>query len=87
MMESVHHFCKVMMCVYGLMYLRAPNEEDTIRLMQMNAKRSWQGMLGSANCMHWKNCSKTWQWHYYGKSHDPTIVLEAVALEDLWIWH
>ena len=24
---------------------------------------------------------------YCGKSHDATIVLEAVASEDLWIWH
>jgi hypothetical protein len=24
---------------------------------------------------------------YCGKSHDPTIVLEAVASEDPWIWH
>ncbi|KAM3328620.1 hypothetical protein ACQJBY_026015 [Aegilops geniculata] len=24
---------------------------------------------------------------YCGKSHDPTIVLEAVASQDLWIWH
>jgi hypothetical protein len=24
---------------------------------------------------------------YCGKNHDPTIVLEAVASHDLWIWH
>jgi hypothetical protein len=24
---------------------------------------------------------------YCGKIHDPTIVIKAVALENLWIWH
>jgi hypothetical protein len=57
--------------------------------MAMNEKRGWPGMLGSIDYMHWKwkNYPKAWQGHYYGKSHDPTIVLEAVASEDLWIWH
>jgi hypothetical protein len=34
-----------------------------------------------------KNCPKAWQGLYCGRSGDPTIVLEAVASQDLWIWH
>jgi hypothetical protein len=39
--------------------------------------------------MHWrwKNCPKAWHWQYCGKSHDPTIVLEAIVSQDLLIWH
>jgi hypothetical protein len=57
--------------------------------MEMNKKRGWLGMLGSIDCMHWtwKNCPKVWHGMYCGKSRDPTIVLEAVASQDLWIWH
>ena len=88
-MESVRRFCKVMIRMYGPVYLRAPNEQDTVRLMAENEARGWPGMLGSIDCMHWiwKNCLKAYQGIYYGKSHDPTIILEAVASEDLWIWH
>ena len=46
-------------------------------------------MLCSIDCMHWtwKNCPKAWQGIYCGKYRDATIMLEAVASEDLWIWH
>jgi hypothetical protein len=82
-------FVKMMIRVLGLEYLRSPNEEDTIRLMAMNEKRGWPGILGSIDCMHWKwkNCPKAWHGLYCGKSRDPTIVLEAVASHDLWNWH
>jgi hypothetical protein len=51
-MEYVCHFCKVMKRVYGPTYLRAPNKEDSIRLMAENEQRGWQGTLGSIGCMH-----------------------------------
>ena len=75
--------------VFGPEYLRAPNKDDTKKLMAANERRGWPGMLGSIDCMHWnwKNCPKAWQGMYCGKSRDATIVLEAVASEDLWIWH
>jgi hypothetical protein len=39
--------------------------------------------------MHWcwKNYPKAWHGQYCGKCHDPTIILKAVASQDLWIWH
>ena len=80
--ESVRRFAKVIICVFGPQYLQAPNEDDTKKLMSSNERR---GMLGSIDCMHWtwKNCPKAWQGMYCGKSRDATIVLEAVASEDL----
>ncbi|GJS29875.1 ALP1-like protein [Tanacetum coccineum] len=47
-------------------------------------------MLGSIDCMHWewRNCPKAWHGQFArGDKKYPTIMLEAVASYDLWIWH
>ncbi|KAH9465918.1 hypothetical protein Pst134EA_033456 [Puccinia striiformis f. sp. tritici] len=35
----------------------------------------------------WKNCPTAWAGQFTGKEKEPTIVLEAVATKDRWIWH
>lgn len=39
--------------------------------------------------MHWewKNCPTAWHEIFKGKEKKPTLILEAVASKDLWIWH
>ena len=46
-------------------------------------------MIGSLDCMHWtwKNCPTAYSGQYTGKEKEPTIILEAVASYDTWIWH
>ncbi|XP_059627570.1 uncharacterized protein LOC132270403 [Cornus florida] len=46
-------------------------------------------MFGSVDCMYWewKNCLVEWQSTHRGRSGKNTLVLEAVASQDLWIWH
>jgi hypothetical protein len=69
--------------------LRKPNENDAARLLRVAEERGFPGMMGSLDCMHWcwKNCPVADQGTYTGKEKEPTIVLEAVASYNLWIWH
>ena len=88
-LEILETFCQAVVDVYGEEYLRSSNEADVVRIREMHESRGWPGMLGSLDCMHWewKNCPKGLQGAYNGKERRPTIILEAVASYDLWIWH
>ncbi|XP_072150654.1 uncharacterized protein [Setaria viridis] len=87
--ESLRRFVSAVVEIFGDEYLRSPNEDDTARLLAIGESRGFPGMLGSIDCMHWrwKNCPSAWQGMYTGHVHEPTIILEAVADKDLWIWH
>mmetsp|Transcript_251 Transcript_251/g.370 ORF Transcript_251/g.370 Transcript_251/m.370 type:complete len:119 (+) Transcript_251:109-465(+) len=47
------------------------------------------GMVGSLDCMHvcWRLCPKAWHGAYQGAKKVPTIILEAVADYNLFLWH
>jgi hypothetical protein len=70
-------------------YLREPNLEDAQRLLSINKKREFPGMLRSMDCIYWewKNCPFAWQGQYSRHAEGCTVILEAVASQDLWIWH
>ena len=88
-LESLRKFVDVVVEIFRDEYLRYPNEADIARLLAMGEKKGFPGMLGSIDCMHWawKNCPLEWQRQYKGYTEEPTIILEAVASHDLWIWH
>ena len=69
--------------------MRKQNNKDIARLLAHGERRDFLGMLGSIDCMHWKwkNCPSAWKGQYCGYICEPTIILEAVASYDLWIWH
>ena len=87
--QCVKRFCQGVVQIFGPEYLRSPNEADISRLLRKANQRGFPGMLGSLDCMHWvwKNCPSAYHGMYTGHVHRPTIVLEAVASYDLWIWH
>ncbi|CAK8562180.1 unnamed protein product [Lathyrus sativus] len=89
-LKCVDKFTRGVINIFGAQYLRRPNAEDIERLMQMGEARGFPGMLGSIDCMHWewKNCPVALKGQYVRGDHGkPTVMLEAVASQDLWIWH
>ena len=87
--ESCKRFCRAIVEIFSERYLRSPTSNDVARLLHIGKNRGFPGMLGSLDCMHWrwKNCPTAWAGQYTGRSGSPTIILEAVADYDLWIWH
>ncbi|XP_057804051.1 uncharacterized protein LOC131019521 [Salvia miltiorrhiza] len=87
--KSVIKFVEGVISNFGAEYLRKPTEEDMAALLHIGERRGFPGMLGSIDCMHWewKNCPTAWAGQYAGRIGTPTIILEAVASQDLWIWH
>lgn len=87
--ESLRRFVAAVIDIFEDQYLRSPNDADTARLLTLGEQNGFPGMLGSIDCMHWawKNCPAALQGQYKGHKEDPTIILEAVASNDLWIWH
>ncbi|XP_071728722.1 uncharacterized protein [Rutidosis leptorrhynchoides] len=71
--------------------MREPTEDDIRRLYHKHEElHGFPGMLGNIDCMHWAwgKCPNAWKGHFTRGDHGyPTIMLEAVASYDNWIWH
>jgi hypothetical protein len=87
--EALAKFCAAVVGVYEEHYLRAPTKSDVDAILAFNERRGFPGMLGSIDCMHWewRNCPNGWKGQFTGRSGKASMVLEAVATHDLWIWH
>ncbi|WVZ49627.1 hypothetical protein U9M48_000967 [Paspalum notatum var. saurae] len=83
------HFTHDIVQIYGKEYMRKPNQQDLNWLLEVAEQRGFPGMLGSLDCMHWvwESCPSGWKGQYIGHQGEPTIILEAVAGPDRWIWH
>ncbi|XP_071718796.1 uncharacterized protein [Rutidosis leptorrhynchoides] len=71
--------------------MREPIEDDIRRLYRKHEEiHGFPGMLASIDCMHWawRKCPNAWKGQYTRGDHGyPTIMFEAVASYDNWIWH
>jgi hypothetical protein len=88
--ECLEYFCEGIIACYGEEFCRRPNVADTQRLLAKAEERGFPGMLGSIDCMHWqwRNCPVAHHGQFTrGDIKHPTIILEAVASYDRWIWH
>ncbi|XP_010232218.2 uncharacterized protein LOC100822948 [Brachypodium distachyon] len=88
--ECIQNFVEGVIDIFGAEYLRRPNTEDTERLLHISESRGFPGMLGSLDCMHWhwERCPEAWMGQFTrGDKGFPTLILEAVASQDLWVWH
>ena len=85
--ESLKNFLKTVVNIFFEEYLRSQNSNDIARLLTVNEKHGFPGILGSIDCMHWKwkNCPTAWKGQYTGHSRELTVVLEAIASYDRWI--
>ncbi|KAJ9537371.1 hypothetical protein OSB04_030104 [Centaurea solstitialis] len=89
--QCLNHFVLGIIQMYGKVYLRKLTYEDIQQLYVAHEDRhGFPGMLGSLDCMHWEwaNCPVAWQGQYHrGDKPHPSIILEAAASQDAWIWH
>ena len=88
-LETLKEFVMTVSKVFGKEYLRPPRSEEIEHILSINLARGFPGMICSIDCMHWEwsNCPTGWQGMYRGHKGKPTLILEAVATQDLRIWH
>jgi hypothetical protein len=88
-LETVKQFARTVIAVYESDFLRPPTASELEIILRVNEARGFPGMIGSIDCMHWEwsNCPTAWHGQYKGHKGKPTIILEAVATQDLRIWH
>jgi hypothetical protein len=88
-LQCVNKFTRIMVQEYGDIYLREPNADDIARLLEVAEQRGFSGMLGSIDYMHWEweKCPTALHGQFREHHKKPTIILEAVASYDRWIWH
>ncbi|XP_076961170.1 uncharacterized protein LOC143637734 [Bidens hawaiensis] len=88
--SCVYKFSKAIILLYRSRYLRKPTASEVELLQAKHAeKHGFVGMLGSIDCTHWdwKNYPTACHGQFARGNHPyPSIILEAVASQDLWFW-
>ncbi|GJS10951.1 ALP1-like protein isoform X1 [Tanacetum coccineum] len=90
--DCLMHFCNGIIELYGEEYLRRPTQTDVEKLYAFHEnKHGFPGMIRSIHCTKWSwdQCPQAYraQFSRGDSGSEPFILLEAVASQDLWIWH
>ena len=87
--NCTYAFCDWIAAKYGSIHLGVWTPEAIQKEMDINAKRGFDGMLGSLDCTHWiwKNCPYPWQGQFYDRLGHKSVIAEAIAGSDLYFWH
>ncbi|GKE94839.1 ALP1-like protein isoform X1, partial [Tanacetum coccineum] len=90
--KALDHFCQSVMEIYEPEFLRKPTMTDIEKMyLHHKEKHGFSGMLGSLDYTDWEwfGCPYAFKAQYVRRDHGPNsfILLEAVASQDLWIWH
>jgi hypothetical protein len=89
--KSFKEFAELMKSEFGSQYLNhCPSATEIERSTAINASRGFPGMFApSWDCKHfsWKNCPVALAGQHKRKGTDKTLVLEAIADPDLYIWY
>ncbi|KAK9074011.1 hypothetical protein SSX86_006606 [Deinandra increscens subsp. villosa] len=89
--ECLHYFCDAIIRLYRDEFLHSPTSHDLALLYEAHLERhGLPGMIGSIDCMHWewRNCPTKYRGQYHRGDHPkPTVILEAVASQEMWFWH
>jgi len=89
-LECLKNFFVGVVQTFEQVYSRKPTQTDVDRLLAVAEACDFPGMLRSIDCMHWewKNCPSGWKGEFVkGNYKVLTLILDAVAFYDLWIWH
>ena len=85
--ECLYSFCRFIIRRFGREYVGRWNKEEMEKEMAANAERGFPGMIGSIDCCHWvwDRCPIAWQGQYQDRNHKRSIVVEAIAGNDMYI--
>lgn len=86
--ESFLDFISEMVNCFSIEYLRCLNDADMKSILSINAAQNFPGFLGIWYCQHWhwENFPVARAGQFKEKEKKPTVVLEAIADGELWIW-
>jgi hypothetical protein len=86
-LKTVKEFATTVVEVFGGEFLSPPSKSELQHILSVNEARGFYAMIGSIDCMYWQwaKCPTGFAGMHKGHKGKPTIILEAVATQDLQI--
>ena len=88
--ECLNRSSKCVVELFSKIYLRKPSVSDVQKRFTAHEERhDFPGMLGSIDWTQWDwgNCPQAWRGMYTRGHHGtPSLILEAISFQYLWIW-